>query len=516
MPCQMKKRNHILNSYKVLLLVPIVTCLLTISCQKQEETADLSYLEGSPELSLEVREPVERDLDVIRRGGVLRMITHYSSNTYFLHQGIEVGFEYELLKEFARENDLALEVVIIGSDENPYDLLNSGEGDVIAANYTITPERREIVTFTRPYNLVNQVIVFSSNLENKPTSLEDLVEAQLPITVVRNSSYYNTLMQLRNEGYDLNIRVVSEDLDTESILLQVVNGSVEATVSDDNMFRATSQYMSELVEGPTIAENDTIAWAIRENSPNLETAMNRFLHRHFRFSADRVEPRRSEFLNILRQRYFETGPQIAEYFNPDWHYQSTGLISPYDHLVRSVADSLELDWLMLTSMIAQESKFNPGSKSWAGAVGLMQILPRFSEVEYNNLYDPEINVREGAKIIREHLDHYSYLDSLNQWSFALATYNVGLGHMADARRLVIDQNKNPNEWENVADALLKLMQRRYYQNARYGFARGIETVQYVEEIKNRYRMYERIMAIAEVRGGTRMPGIMEASLFRMP
>jgi membrane-bound lytic murein transglycosylase F len=511
----MKKRIHIQSKKSNILLASVLFLAISTGCEEQE-SVELSYMEGSPELSLTVTEPVDRDLVDIQRSGVLRMITHYSSNTYFLHQGIEVGFEYELLREFARENDLALEVVIIGSDENPYDLLNSGEGDVIAANYTITPERKNIVSFTRPYNLVDQVIVVSSDLEDKPETIDDLVESQLPVTVIRNSSYYHKLMELRQEGYDLNLQVVSDDLDTETLLLQIINGRIKATVSDDNMFRATSQYMYGLEEGPRIAENDTIAWAIRNNSPDLETAMNRFLHRHFRFTADRDEPRRSELLNVLRERYFETGPQIAEYFNPDWHYQTTGLISPYDYLIQEVADSLDLDWLMLTSMIAQESKFNPSSKSWAGAVGLMQILPRFSEIEYENLYDPEINIWEGAKIIREHLDHYAYLDSLNQWAFALATYNVGQGHMADARRLVIDQNKNPNEWENVADALLKLMQRRYYQDARYGYARGIETVQYVHEIRNRYRMYERIMTIAEVRGGTRMPGIMEAAMINFP
>ncbi len=506
-----------LNKYKTKTCIILTFFLLTfaVSCQQEEEQVSLSYLEGSPELSVSVMDPVTRDLAEIRRSGVLRMLTHYSSNTYFLHQGIEVGFEYELLKAFARENDLALEVNILGRDENPYDLLNAGEGDVIAANYTITPERENIVSFTRPYNLVNQVIVFSDDLENKPTSLEELVESELPITVGRNSSYYFRLHQIKQKGYDLNIRAVSEDLDTETLLMQVANGAIEATVSDDNMFNATSQYLTSLIKGPIIAESDEIAWAIRQNTPDLESAMNRFLQKHFRFTADREQPRRSEFLNVLRQRYFETGPQIAEYFNPDWHYQTTGLISPYDHMIREVADSMDLDWLMITSMISQESKFNPGAKSWMGAVGLMQILPRFSQIDYDSLYEPETNLWEGARIIREHLNHYAYLDSLNQWAFALATYNVGQGHMADARRLVIDQNKDPNEWENVSDALLKLMQRRYYQNARFGYARGIETVQYVEEIINRHRMYQRIMSVAETRGGTRMPGTIEASMLML-
>jgi len=302
---------------------------------------------------------------------------------------------------------------------------------------------------------------------------------------------------LIDSGYDININIMPDAVDTEAALMQVAEGELMATVADDNMFDAANRYMDGLFPGPTIAEKDTIAWAIRENASDLESTMNRFLYKHFRFTEDRERPRRSTFLNVLRQRYFEESRQIAEFYNPEWQYQTIGIISPYDDIVKSVADSLNLDWLMLTAMIAQESSFNPNSKSWAGAVGLMQVIPRFVETEYEQLYDPVTNIQEGGRIIKEHLAHYSYMDSTNQWQMALATYNVGQGHMADARRLVIDQNKNPNEWENVSNALIMLMQRRYYQDARYGFARGIEPVQYVKEIMNRYRTYEAIIALAE-------------------
>ncbi|MEX2585780.1 MAG: transporter substrate-binding domain-containing protein [Balneolaceae bacterium] len=494
-------------------VVPLLLVLFSLSCQSQ---SDSRGNETSQEFVPVVQEPVERDLQEIKESGVLRMITHYSSNTYFLHQGIEVGFEYELLKAFAREQDLILEVVIIESNENPYDILNSGEGDVIAANYTINRERERYVSFTRPYNLVDQMVVFSSDLKAPPQTLEELAESDMEITIGRNSSYYHTVNHLIEQGHDLNVRAITEDLDTESLLINVVHGSIEATVSDNNMFQATSRYLDGLKDGPVIAERDSIAWGVRKNAPDLLDSMNKFLYRHFRFTADSGQPRRSEFLNVLRQRYFENGPQIAEYFNPSLLYPSTGLISPYDDVIKSVADSLDLDWLMLTAMIAQESQFNPTSKSWAGAVGLMQIIPRFSEVQYEELYQPEVNIQEGARILKEHLDHYAYLDSLNQWSFALATYNVGMGHMADARRIVIERNGNPNDWDQVSRALLQLMQRRYYQDAKYGYARGIETVQYVEEIMHRYRMYQRVMTVAEVRGGTRMPGIIGAGLLTLP
>ena len=258
--------------------------------------------------------------------------------------------------------------------------------------------------------------------------------------------------------------------------------------------------MSGLKKGPTIAEKDEIAWAIRPNGPDLENRMNQFLRKHFRYGDD-GKPRRSAFLNILRKRYFEESAQIANYFSPEIVNRATSVISPYDSLFQQVANEFELDWLMLTAIAAQESKFDPSSVSWMGAVGLMQVLPRFSKISEDSLKIPEVSAREGARIMKDHMEHYAYMDSTNQWKFALATYNAGLGHLADARRLSIDRNDNPNEWGNISNSLLKLMQRKFYKDARYGFCRGIETVRYVNEITNRYETYLAIMNANQVRYG---------------
>lgn len=460
-------------------------------------------------LNVTVTEPVERDFEQIEEEGVLRMITRYSSNTYFLHQGMEWGFEYELVNEFAKEHDLALEVIVVKPDENPYDLLNSGEGDVIAANYTITPVRQRYVDFTQPYNLVNQVIVFSDDIEDPPQKIEEIVQRNIPITVRSNSSYYHRLGDLKEAGYPLNVDLVPNEKDTESLLFDVSQGEYRATVADDNIFQASDNYMNGLVRGPVIADSDTIAWAVRKNADDLKQKMDDFLYKHFRLGEADEEPKRSAFLNVLRRRYFERGPQIAEYYDSGSLPEGEGVISPYDDLFKRVADSAGIDWLMIAAMTAQETKFNPKSKSWAGAIGLMQVLPRYSEVpEVKMLYDEETNVREGVRIISEHLAHYSYMDSTNQWQFALAAYNAGQGHVADARRLAIDFNKNPNEWEAAADALIKLMDRQYYRNARYGFCRGIETVLYVQEIMNRYKTYQSILAMTDKETTGSGPGVL--------
>src|SRR5699024_5212161 len=183
---------------------------------------------------------------------------------------------------------------------------------------------------------------------------------------------------------------------------------------------------------------------------------------------------------------FKGGRRLAGYYDPDESLENDTHLSPYDKLIQEVADSIGFHWLMITSIIAQETKFNPVAKSSTGALGLMQILPQYTSVADSMLYDDRINLQVGSHVIQRQLDAYAYMDISSQWSFAWAAYNVGEGHLADARRLAMDQNKDPNSWEAVADALIKLMEPRYYREARHGFCRGIETVRYVREIKSRY------------------------------
>jgi len=440
-----------------------------------------------------VAKPIKRDLDAIKKRGVIKLITRYNSSSYFLYKGTEHGFEYDFFREFAKEEGLSVEVVIIRNGENPIDMLNSGEGDVIAANYVATPKRQKYIDFTRPYNLVNQVIVLPDYSEPVPKTVGDM--GPITISVRRRSSYYQTLKRLQEEGYPIKINVVSEDYDTEALMLGVMKGRFQATVADNNLLEAAKTYMNGITAGPVISKNDTVAWGIRKNAPDLQLAMNRYLRKHFKLTGPDQPPKRSAFLNVLRHKYFQDEQQIyAEHMQMPSKY--SGLLSPYDKLIKPIADSMDVDWKMVVAIAAQESKFDPDAESWTGAVGLMQVLPQFSPYSRDSLLNVSLNVKEGIRILKEQLHHYSYMDSTDRWKFTLATYNAGPGHITDARRLVMDKYENPDDWNNVAKALILLMQRKYYKDARYGFCRGIETVSYVNEIVNRYHMYETIAALA--------------------
>lgn len=487
------KRRYVLPALAV---AGLVGMLLSFTSPQPETKAETDEADGMRILNVSVKEPVERDFDAIKQDGVIRMITRFNSSSYFLHRGEERGFEFEFARRFAEQHNLRLEVVIAGNNEEPIDLLNAGRGDFIAANYSITEARMQYIAFSAPYNIVDQVLVLRDG-DDIPYSLAEL-DGRV-ISVRRGSSYVKTLKHLQAEyGYGFEIDILPEMWDTEAIMFAIADGEFDITVADANLFQASSNYIRGIVSGPVVSGNEQIAWGVRANAPELVEQMDRFILGHFSISDADLLPRRSSFMNILRQRYFDNRPATYSVRSYSQHRVTgwEGLFSPYDRLVQPLSEEYGVDWKLVLAVMAQESRFDPYAKSRMGAIGLMQIIPRFSRFEEHELWDPETNIREGLRYLRKHLDHYSYMDEDNQLAFALATYNAGMGHMADARRLTVDRNRDPNNWDDVAQSLLLLMQPRFFSQARFGFVRGTEPVNYVTEIKRRYTMYQNMALFA--------------------
>lgn len=393
--------------------------------------------------------PIKIDFEQIKNRGTLRMITRYSPTSYFLLGGRDRGFEYELVSRFARENGLKVEIVLIGSHEDPVQFLESGRGDLIADNFAVNRELLDEVTFSTPYNFIHQ-------------------------------------------GYDKS-EIEFENKST----LKFTNGRMAG--SKTYQYQATARYLGERSAGMTVIKSDSIAWATRKHSPVLKKKMDEFIGKHIRVRESDGRILRSAYLNNLHRRYFESDRFESRYHERAYEAIYTGSLSPYDDMVRSIAKEVGVDWKLVIAVMAQESAFDPKAESLAGALGLMQIIPRFSRViDKNELYEPEVNIREGVRYLKTHLTSEAHLDSVNRHSMALAAYNVGSGNLADARELAVRLGKDPNEWPNIADALLKLMKPEYYQHARFGYKRGTETVHYVEDVLNRYSRYQAIYKMASL------------------
>ncbi|MEX0684527.1 MAG: transporter substrate-binding domain-containing protein [Balneolales bacterium] len=439
---------------------------------------------------IKVTEPISLDFDEIKKRGSIRIITSYNIGSFFLQGGHNRGFEYELFAGFARKHNLNTEIVLLKPGDNPIEALNKGDGDIIADNFIKTSSRSEEVYFSEPYKLINQHIVFSDK-RSDITSIDDL--KNITITVRRNSAQHETLLALKDTIDNFNIKLVPNTIDEEGMILKVANGDYQATITDNHHYEASKFYISGLKLGPLVTSGSQVGWGVRKNATDLQKEVDKYIYGNFKHDPIDNKQWQSVFLTILENRYYNNETQIENYRRDIHEMMYYGQLSPYDDLIRPAADGGEVDWKLAVAVMAQESAFQPNAVSFAGAVGLMQIVPKFSLIKDRaELMEPQINIMEGMRYLNKHFSHYSYLDPENQLALTLAAYNAGMGHVADARRLAIDSNKNPNDWDDVAEALLRLMDKRYYRNARYGYCRGTETVDYVHKVMARFNTYKSI------------------------
>jgi membrane-bound lytic murein transglycosylase F len=232
---------------------------------------------------------------------------------------------------------------------------------------------------------------------------------------------------------------------------------------------------------------------VRENSPELKSSLNEYLRDHFHVSGSGAT-RRSQTYGIIHDRYYRDVRSIRGFQQESDRPDKSGRLSPWDEVVRRESEAAGLDWRLVTALMYQESRFDPQAVSSAGALGLMQVLPQWAGSQADSLFVPEANIRAGVRLLSDTFMSYAYLDSLTRLRFTLATYHAGYGHVTDARRLAMDQGRDPNRWEDSLDwSLERLMQRRYFSETRHGFYRGAITVAYVQSILDRYRTYMRLV-----------------------
>ncbi len=428
------------------------------------------------QLALDERERYTGDLDSIKKRGVLRVLTRNNAATYFLWRGEMLGFDYELVKRFADSQGLRLEVVEPPDHRSLIPWLLEGHGDLIAAAMTITPERGELVAFTRPYHRISQVVV--SRADDPLSSLEEL--AGRSITIRRSSSYWNTLEALRDQ-YDFELLEASEEVETETLIRSVAAGEIDLTVADSHILDIEMTWESGLRAAVTINGEAEHGWAVRQGEKKLLAALDAFLDKEYR----------GLFYNVTYQKYFQDLKRIRD-TQAERIDRADGRLSPYDDLVRKYAGRFGFDWRLIVSQMFQESRFDPNARSWVGALGLMQVMPRTGQsLGLGNLRDPETGIHAGVAYLEKLMKKFETdLPAGERTWFALASYNAGRGHVQDARKLASRKGWDPNRWfDHVERAMLLLSQKRYARQARYGYVRGEEPVAYVREIRDRYMAY---------------------------
>lgn len=472
---------------KSLSVLFVLSFLFLASCSTKTDTQslDVSY----------AIEPKDFDFDKIRERGYLIAVVDNSATSYFIYKGQPMGYEYEMLSWLAKDLDVELKIIKDNDINSALEKVNRGEADIAAFNLTVTKQRKQFIDFTNPLYFVRQVLV-----QRKPENWRSMKIHEIENELIRDpiqlagkevhvrkaSSFSARLVNLSEEiGGDIIIIEDSSNLEVETLIKMVADGQIEYTVADEDVALLNATYNSIIDVKTPISFSQKIAWAIRSNADSLENEINRWLD---------VTQNKTDYY-VVYNKYFKNLKRSVNRSYSEFSSVSGDKLSLFDEDIKETAAEIGWDWRLLAALIYQESKFDPTVESWAGAVGLMQMMEATAnEFGATNLYDPKQSLTAGGNYInwlqKAFTKHVQ--DSVERQKYILAAYNVGIGHMEDAIRLTEKYGGDPTKWDgNVEKYLLLKSQKKYYTDTvvKYGYCRGEEPVNYVREIIERFDQY---------------------------
>jgi membrane-bound lytic murein transglycosylase F len=436
------------------------------------------------------KNPIQIDLPEILQKGKLTILAENSSTSFFIYRGKRMGFEYELLKEFCRELGVELEVKIVNNLDDLIAMLNDGEGDIIACNYTVTKERKRIIDFSIPFLKTPQVLIQRKPngwRKTKPSLWSKFVIrdpndlARKIIHVWKNSSYDQRLCHLQEEiGDTIFISGEEGQMSSEELIEMVAEGLIDYTVAEENIAKVNKQFFDNLDIATPLSVRQKIAFGLRKTSPLLKTRIDRWLKQ---FMSKNI-------YRYLNSKYFELQdlPVKAEEFVI--HIRN-GRLSNFDTQFKQAASKYSWDWMLLASIAYKESRFNPNAQGFGGAYGMMQFMPSIGPL-YGVFPEstPEQQILGGMlKLAKDFKSWKSIPDRMQREKFTIATYNAGRSHVEDAQRLARKYGLDPLRWDdNVELMMLNLSKSKYYRDpvVQNGALRGSRTFSYVRTIYKRY------------------------------
>jgi len=437
------------------------------------------------------------DLEEILTAGKIRVVTNYNSTNYFVYKGQPMGYQFELLQEFATFIGVKLEVTVNNDLQTNFEALQNGLIDIIASNLPVMPESEDYIAYTAPHSFSRQVLVQqayssdqkgSNNIQYNTLIRNQLDLAGKSIYVQKGSAYVQRLRNLANEIGDSIHIVEIPDYEVEQLVELVAAGEIPYTVCDENLAIVNLNFYPNLDVETPVSFPQKQAWAVNKNAPELLNAINNWM----------VSFTQTPRYQRIYQKYFLNKRSI-HLVDAGFHSIKGGQVSVYDELIKEESQRFDMDWRLIASIIYQESRFIPDAESWAGALGLMQLMPETAErFGVQSITSPRDNIRGGMQLL-QWLDERLALrveDSNERLKFVLAAYNVGIGHVLDAMKLAEKYGMNPTIWnDNVDFFLLHKSDPKYYNDpvVEFGYCRGEEPYQYVREILERYDHYKNVM-----------------------
>lgn len=431
-----------------------------------------------------------RDLADVLAEGKLVAVTDYKSASYYIYKGEPMGYQFDMLRDFASFLGVKLELIAENDIQSSIEMLNSREVDLIANNLTITPERMEELSFTLPHGETRQVIV--QRKQPKPgekgqTYIRSSQELAGKIVYVqRGSVSAKILKNITEKNGRSTVLVELPGYDAFQLIDMVAQGKIDYVVCDEVEAKVKVAVYSNLSCEIAVSNLQPTAWAVRQSSPELLKRINLWLENYLSTS---------KYARI-RSKYYEN-PLQARRMSNDYFYVYQGKVSQWDEYFKHNSEKIGWDWRLLASMVYQESHFDHNAVSPRGAVGLMQFMPTTADyfgIALNEMPIRQIEAGVGyLKWIEDRLSSFN-IPKKEEVKFVLAAYNAGIGHVIDARNLARKYGRNPNVWDdNVEYFISNKAQFSGDPVVKYGSLKGKETTRYVEEILERYQHYQNIV-----------------------
>jgi len=423
----------------------------------------------------------------------LHAATLYGPTSYFNYRGQQMGFDYENLKRFADDEGMVLDLKVASSLQSLLRMVSEGEADLAAYPVPSIEEYNKIVKHCGHKEVTWQVLVQPAG-KNRISDVTELVGKT--VYVEQDSKYHYRLNNINKElGGGIDIVPISRDsLITEDLIEMVDHGEIPLTVVDSDIAELNKSYYPRLDIDMKISLDQYASWAVRNDCDSLAARL------------DRWEKRRdnSETLRAIYKKYFEISKNSAPYEDPALAFglkiRKGGSISPYDNLFKRHSSVAGYDWRLLAAIGFNESRFDNNVESWAGARGIMQLMPSTAKavgIKPESISNPDANILGAARLLKK-LDAAlapKVPDPEERMRFVIASYNCGLGHIFDAIELASKHGLNPEVWlGNVSEAALMKSRPLYYNDpvVKNGYFRGRETTEFVERVMSVFEYFKSV------------------------
>lgn len=417
--------------------------------------------------------PVQSSLDRIRQTGAITVVTRAGPAAYYLENGEERGFTFELANRFADHLEVPLKVIVAKSDAEMIELLRAGKADFAAASLINQGLLDNRMTLVPTHQWLTFHLVYRNGGE-QPSRLEDIP----PHTIHIAGDYLppDLVESLRVNHPDLQLEIHPE-LNTQDLLAMIEKGEIAYMIADSNKLVLAMHFHPEIRPALTVGTPLPLAWAFRgaDVDATLIQAARDF-HEEIYLNGDLADLFDAYFGHTEEFDYLDSRNFINRY---------SMRLPDYRDLFEEAANEYQLDWSLLAAISYQESHWDRTARSETGVRGLMMLTKSTAEsLGVTNRVNPEQSIRGGAEYFTQMLEKIPVrIQEPDRRWFALAAYNIGFGHLEDARVLADRMGKNPDLWEDVRECLPLLSRKNWFKTTRHGYARGYQAVEFVENIR---------------------------------